>query len=229
MSRRTPVCGVDRFRDHWLVATDLGPGRTRLHRAASFAAILAMPDVSHVIVDVPVGLAIGGRRCDVEARRLLGERRSSVFPAPIRAMFEARDYADACARRAAIEGKKCSKQSFAIMPIVREVDASMTPELQSRVREGHPEVSFAALNGGTPVRHSKRDEAGKQDRLRLLCEHFDDLDERISAYAHRRAVVDILDAYAMLWTARRLREGTAGVLPAEPQYDEKGLRAEMVY
>lgn len=43
----------------------------------------AYPGAAAVAIDIPVGLIEGAaRRCDVEARRVLGPRKSSVFPAP---------------------------------------------------------------------------------------------------------------------------------------------------
>jgi predicted RNase H-like nuclease len=44
-------------------------------------------------IDIPIGLtASGPRSCDLEARRLLGPRRSSVFPAPAREVLRAWSY-----------------------------------------------------------------------------------------------------------------------------------------
>jgi predicted RNase H-like nuclease len=64
-----------------------------------------------VAVDVPIGLPErGSRDCDVEARRLLGVRSSSVFPAPIRAMLAAGSQAEASRIGHGAEGKRVSIQ-----------------------------------------------------------------------------------------------------------------------
>jgi predicted RNase H-like nuclease len=39
---------------------------------------------------------------------------------------------------------------------------------------------------------------------------------------------DLLDAYAMLWTARRIAAGTSKRLPEIAQLDDRGVRAEML-
>ena len=49
-------------------------------------------------IDIPIGLSADKpRQCDVDARLLLGSRRSSVFPAPVRCSVEAASYELACA------------------------------------------------------------------------------------------------------------------------------------
>jgi predicted RNase H-like nuclease len=42
------------------------------------------------------------------------------------------------------------------------------------------------------------------------------------------ATIDIIDAYACLWTARRIVNGAAVWLPKDEEFDAKGLRAEIV-
>ena len=120
-------------------------------------------DLKVVGVDVPIGLLEnyekGGRACDRAARKLLGRyRASSVFPAPVRCVLMANSWANACAlsRASAPQGKAISKQTFAILPKIREIDVLLQnrPELRAVVREVHPEVSFAEL-GGKPMIHRK--------------------------------------------------------------------------
>src|SRR5699024_4850937 len=99
----------------------------------------------------PIGLPDAPKRSvDSMARRLIGARRSSVFPAPLRSMLDAPDYTTACRIREAAVGTRCSKQLFAIMPKIKEMDDALTPALQDRIREGHPELSFTMMNRGEP-------------------------------------------------------------------------------
>jgi predicted RNase H-like nuclease len=125
-------------------------------------------------------------------------------------MLNARTHSEACSLRELIDGKRCSRQAFEITTKIAEVDALMTRHLQSRVREGHPELSFATMSGGAPVMDRKRSAAGRAARLAALRPHFPEID--IAANGRRPAGVgadDVLDAYAMLWTARRLDAGSA--------------------
>lgn len=222
------IAGIDGFRGGWVAAIDRGDGTTTVRAFSSFAEVLAETGLRTIVIDMPIGLLERGpRRCDELARRLLGRwRASSVFPAPIRPMLAARSWAEACAIRFASEGRRCSRQVVNILPKIREVDELMTPALQGRVFEGHPEVSFALLAGGGGLRTRKTTPAGRAERLALLRPHFPDLGQRLAEQRSELAA-DILDAYALLWTARRLPDRVLR-LPAEPQHDPRGLRAEIV-
>ena len=54
------------------------------------------------------------------------------------------------------------------MPKIAEVDAAMTPDLQKRVIEVQPEVSFQALADGKAMTWSKQKLAGFAERHTLL-------------------------------------------------------------
>jgi predicted RNase H-like nuclease len=155
----------------------------------SFAEVLRLVD-GMVAVDMPIGLPDqpGPRACDRAARRLLGPRRSSVFPAPSRAHLAAASFGD-------VGG--LSIQAWNLVPKVREVDAAWEP----RVREVGPEVSFAAM-AGAPMAHPKRTAAGRDERLAAL--------GRAEAPRVPGARPDdVLDALACAWTAARIAAGTA--------------------
>ena len=96
------------------------------------------------------------RCCDVEARRVLGPRRSSVFPAPDPRVITAPTYGQALERARFFTGAGISKQAHGIYPKILEVNWALTPSIQGRVFELHPEVSFWALAGGQPMAHPKR-------------------------------------------------------------------------
>lgn len=67
-----------------------------------------------------------------------------------------------------LTGKGIAKQSFAIYGKVAEVRRVMTPALQRRVVEVHPEVSFWALAGERPMTHHKGKAEGYEERRALL-------------------------------------------------------------
>jgi predicted RNase H-like nuclease len=199
------LLGVDGCRGGWVAASERG---ARVY--PTFAEIVA-ERFELVLIDVPIGLLEAGpRSCDLQARTLLGARRSSVFPAPARRLLRARRY-----------GRQCSIQLWNILHKIREVDEAMTPRLQRRVREAHPEVSFALLNGAA-LRFAKKSADGEAERRRLLRPIFGEIPAVPGA-----ARDDVLDAYALLWSARRARRGEARALGASEQ-DERGLRCEIV-
>ena len=180
-------------------------------------------------VDMPIGLPERGRRAaDHEARRRLGPRRSSVFPTPRRAVLGAVDYADALARSRAIDGTGLSRQAFHLLGRIAEVDDAMTPELQDRVFECHPETVFARL-AGRPLETTKRTPEGRADRTALLAPHVADIEAIAAARCPGARHDDVLDALAVAVTAARqpARGGRAprrrGARPARPAHGDRGL------
>jgi predicted RNase H-like nuclease len=195
---------------------------------STFEKLLANTDIKIIVIDIPIGLtAKGPRPCDLEARRFIGIRGSSVFPAPVRSMLVAKDYREACGVRLRADGKKCSKQLWAITPKIREVDHCMSPSLQVRVYEGHPEVSFACIKGGCLI-HSKHTPEGREQRVNLLESHFPAFKNRLSALSLMHAEEDIIDAFACLWTARRIQDDVARRFPIDKTLDDHGLRMEII-
>ena len=207
------VAGVDGCRGGWAVALADDTSLLEVRVVPTFADVVALR-CDAVAVDMPIGLLDHGRRaCDVEARRRLGPRRSSVFPTPLRPMLGATTYAEA----SAIAG--LSKQAFHLLPKIREVDAVMTPRRQRTIVEVHPELCFAALLGG-PCAAPKRTAQGRAERLAAVHPPV----ERPPSGA---AWDDVLDACALVHTARRLVHGAVERL-GDGACDVRGLRCEIV-
>ena len=199
--------------------------------APTFQQLLARTESCAAVgVDIPIGLSDNeSRQADGAARRALSPlRASSVFPAPVRATLAAKSYEEACALSFAACGKKLSKQTYAILPKIREADQAMTPERQERIVEVHPEVSFCALNKMQPLAHSKKSPSGAQQREQLLAKVFE-VDLACKAVREGVWLEDFFDACAAAWTARRLARGEAERLPPGPPVDKRGLRMEIVY
>jgi predicted RNase H-like nuclease len=114
------------------------------------------------------------------------------------------------------------------MAKIREADACLTPAMQGRVVETHPEVSFWALAGDEPLLHPKRTPAGRALRLRLLETAFGPAARDLTP-PRGAAWDDLYDACVLAWTASHVANGTAVHLPAAPQRDARGLRMEIVY
>ncbi|HEY3107676.1 MAG TPA: DUF429 domain-containing protein [Chloroflexota bacterium] len=227
------VVGVDGCPAGW-IAVRVDPA-ARAWRAAvhgSFAQLLeAYRDAAAIGVDIPIGLPeAGARACDRAARARLGPRRSSVFNPPTRrllASIGAAPYRDANALARRDLGHGIGAQAFNIFAKIREVDAAMTPRLQSRVREVHPELCFAAMRG-QPCSHPKKSASGAAERLAALrasCQWLGGEPPRPPRGAGRD---DLLDALAVAWTAARIAAGAAETLPAAPERDPRGLRMEML-
>lgn len=229
-----PVIGVDGCRGGW-IAVRWAETLTH-HLCRSFDEVLAM-DAVIIAVDMPIGFPQGsGRAAEREVRARLGERQSSVFAVPSREAVMCVDYREACAANLACSDppKKVSKQIFHIFPKMREVDALMTPALQERVYEVHPELAFWAMHGGLPLPLPKKVKGRAHDeglalRKALLLEAGFPLDG-LPARTYRAADVgadDLLDACACAWSARRIAEGTSLRFPQDPPRDARGLRMEI--
>jgi predicted RNase H-like nuclease len=203
-----------------------------IRKVSALSDIFDRVDFEVVAIDVPIGLLdayeIGGRACDRTARKLLGRRRrSSVFAPPVRPVLAATSWEDACvrSRTSAPHGKAISKQTFAILSKIREIDELLQtrPELRHVVREVHPEVCFCELVG-TPLAHPKHRLAGREERRRALARVFPRLEAIEKAgRAQGLPLEDILDALAACWSARRLADGHGHSLPATVPHDATGL------
>lgn len=225
------VAGLDGCRGGWVMVTVTveGAWRSEVERVTDLAAVIGHLESGRLDaagVDIPIGLPeTGPRRCDVEARRLIGARRSSVFPAPVRGVLGATTYADTTRRSRAVSGTGLSRQAFGLLPKVREADGFVTPERQRHVFEVHPEVSFTAM-AGRPMAYYKKTPAGRAERLETLGRVFGD-----GAVDGRRRLGgtspdDVLDAFAVAWSAGRRLSRTHVQLGGE--LDERGLRMEII-
>lgn len=197
--------------------------------------LAAAPPNATIAVDIPIGLReAGGRTCDQAARKMLSPKRHfSVFSAPLRPALAATSHAEASSIRRTIDGKGMSVQAFAISGKVLEVDLALrgASEWAAMVYEVHPEVSFAAMNGGAPLQFAKKRHEGCSERLALLGGVFGGEVGRLLADRPRRKVAsdDVLDALVALWSARRIRRGESGSLPSVPEFDLHRQRMAIFY
>jgi predicted RNase H-like nuclease len=202
------VLGVDGWRGAW-VGARLDGRAVELLALPDAAAVLAVPDVEVVGIDMPIGLSDDGvRLCDVEARRRLGRAGSSVFPTPVRAVLATDDYAEARAlSRAATDPPRApSAQSFQLVRAIRSLDDALGDPPTDRVVEVHPELAFRCGLGGVTDR--KGTARGTMQRLRALPAVMD-VEEALADAPVGVPVVDALDACAAAWSAQRLADGRA--------------------
>jgi len=234
-SRRGPdlpynvVAGVTPFNDKWLVASAKMAGSTFTPEPPkaydAFLEVLSeRPSFAIVVVNVPIGFLdvpeMGARTCDRQARALLGRRGTAVHNAPSRAVFDGRvgpdkDGLDAVTRT--------------MLPRYREVAAEMSPYRQLVVYEGHPELSFFQLHKDTPLKKSKVIAEGKEERRIVLEERIRGSERYLDAASYGVPQKHLYDAFALLWSARRVFGHAAKRIPVEPEWDDEGLRMEIAY
>jgi predicted RNase H-like nuclease len=235
------LIGIDGCRAGWVCAAappDLATVTFTIEQDLTAVFSAAERDGDLVVIDIPIGLASWEPRgCDLAARKFLGSpRQSSVFPAPCQATTAATTYAEACELNRRACGKAVSRQLYAILPKIRDVDNQMSPERQQWIREAHPEVTFAALDkrGSGPL--PKKSEAeGQIQRLALIRRYVRDID-RLGVDEQRRRLGpgkvgfdDLIDAIACLITAFRVKMNIAFSLPEDRnERNDRGLRMEIV-
>lgn len=210
------VVGIDGSRAGW-VAVVLEAGYAGADGDRSIAALVERhPDAAAVGVDMPIGLPHeGARDCDIAARSFIGKRRSSVFLAPPQGVLDAQSYSDAVAASVEPAGAGVSQQAYALRARIAEVAALV--EIDSRVIEVHPEVSFWAM-AEVEVEFSKHTWNGHRQRLALLSNEGIELPKgALQDLAGRAGVDDVVDAAAAAWSAARYAARAAKPLPEGAQ------------
>ncbi|WP_293722347.1 DUF429 domain-containing protein [Stappia sp.] len=233
------VAGIDGCRAGWAVVvrerTSDGTLRHEFRLVPRFAEILADESLAVLALDMPIGLpdraGPGGRGPERTVRPHLGARQSSVFSVPSRAAVFATDYAEACRLALATSDppRKVSRQAFNLFGKIREIDAVMTPDLEARVFEVHPELAFWRLNGERPMALPKKVKStahgpGLDERSALLATFgiapaF--LDRKRPAGVGRD---DLVDAAVNAVIAEHISAGRAVSFPKTPERDGRGLR-----
>ncbi|MCY3953589.1 MAG: DUF429 domain-containing protein [bacterium] len=252
------VAGVDGVRGGWVMAvTAVADGSTVEFSAwpvlGELWAEARARDLLVVGFDMPVGLPGAERRtADIAARELLEARRSSLFWTPPLCTLDAHcavedeaaagdagagaadasyaaGYAQANRRAREQTGWGLSRQTFALMPKIRELRDALAPEdfapaALPRAAEVHPESSFVRL-AEAPMASSKHKLAGLQERSAALAGVFCNIAEAALLAPLpgpcEPGLDDLLDAAAAAWTARRIVAGEAECLGAG-EHDETG-------
>lgn len=237
-----PVIGVDGCRAGWAVV-GIQDNTPELHLCTSLEDLSQLAiSGQRIFIDMPIGFTDegpDGRTCDRLARRMLSPKRhSSVFSPPCRAALYA-DLADASAVNFQHTGKKLSRQSINIIPKIRELDAflqQLPTEQQDHWYEAHPEVVFAALNGGLAIPESKKTALGQQQRLALLSAFLPVIETWYPSVAHlypRKLILpdDIIDALGLAVASWLIEQAGYALmaLPDPPPTDSTGLPMRIVY
>jgi len=220
------VLGADACPAGWIgVVLSAGCVRAVVH--AEIAGLVGLAAASGqldaIAIDIPIGLADSGpRQADLLARKAAGPRYASVFVTPVRAALLAKTYPAALAVSRDLTGQGISSQAYRLRTKILQVDRWRRGPQPCPVVEAHPELSFAAM-AGTPLRDSKSTWAGAVRRHQLLAAQGIDLDGDLGLSGLRVGVDDVLDAAAVAWTARRVADGAARRLPADPERFSDGV------
>jgi predicted RNase H-like nuclease len=216
------VVGVDACPFGWL-ATVIDADGVRTETYEGFGELReAYSNADRILVDIPLGLPENERRrCDEDASDLLGCRGISVFYPPCGSAAELSDYQAASDEHRDRIGHGLSQQAHNIARKILQVGDVVGGQYDSVVRESHPELCFAALNG-QPIAYSKSSDRGRGLRMKLLS---DELDVAESLYQNARDEYllkevrrdDILDSMVLAVAARK---ANLTAVPPDPSPDE---------
>jgi predicted RNase H-like nuclease len=213
----------------WLVAGAKLQGITMSPEAPQiFRTLLDVldykPAYQIISLAAPVGLldepVSGGRRCDQDARRLIGwPRNGAIVSPPARSVL--RDLAKGVDVSLSAVGRALANR-------FSEVDESIQPYWQRTVFEVHPEVSFYQLNEDQPLRYSKHRPEGVGERTALLKARLPGVERILGTRVRGARPAHMVDGAVCLWTSRRIAAKAVSRLPEDPEWDSAGLRMEIV-
>lgn len=213
-----PLVGVDGYPKGWIAA--VLADRQISWRSSGLHELKPMVrGCSVVAIDIPLKLvATGWRECDRLTKAALGKHQSRVFMIPPRPVLELGIKApneQTQALSIELTGSGVSRQALALSERILAVN-DLLPD--KRFHEVHPELVFAALDGGV-VPPAKKSARGVGTRIRIL-------DPWLTTLGTSCALLmkscppdvpadDALDALAALAGALRIDHGLAQRWPAK--------------
>jgi predicted RNase H-like nuclease len=230
------LAGVEPCPGGWLLASAKLVGTTchaeRPRVVPTFREILeSVPSYAAIAVHIPVGLpavaTTGGRSAEREARRLLGfPRRGAILSAPTRRALAASDDYE---KASALNGGHLDYITWRMLPKVREIADEVQSYHQRTVFEVSPELTYFSINGNRPMRYPKRTYVGQGERREVLGNRVQGIQNIFNAQLPRVRHWHLTDVAADLWTARRILGKGIHRLPEQPEWNDDGLRMEIVY
>lgn len=187
------------------------------------------PKFEFAAINIPIGLndTPNGRfrPCELEAREFIGWPRSvAIAGVPSRAALRT-----ASAKEAAEMEPWMTRHDRRRLRWLREAEREIQPFHSRSWYSAHPDVSFTAMNGDEPLKTSPYHEDGRLERLELIRTQLPGVDDVITRVPPKGAApVHMMQAAAMLWTARRSSGRAINRLPRDPVWDTEGLRMEIV-
>lgn len=234
---KTLCIGVDGTKGGWIAAIleELDLSIVRFYTIEDLCN--SYPNASVVLIDIPIGLpeSPADLRPDSLLRKSMKGKASSVFSTPCRQALACGDYQKASAQNKKVLDRKLNKQSYAIIPKIKEVDDFIIKhaEWQNRLLESHPEFAFMTLNKNQPVFESKKTKEGQQIRKDLLSRHIKNLDQCLEQLAQfpkkQYPLDDVLDAICLAVIGRFGMCKGFLTIPEKPNLDPQGLKMQIVF
>jgi len=180
-------------------------------------------------INAPMGLsdfATGPyRQCDLEAQEFVGwPRVVGIGGVPSREALRAENREEMLMLEPWM-----TKHDFRRLRWLREAERELQPYHSRSIFPAHPDVSFTAMNGDVPLTTSPYHEDGHLERLELIRQQLPGVDDVITRVPpDGSAPVHVMQAAALLWTARRGSGRAISRFPLDPTWDDLGMRTELV-
>ena len=195
-------------------------------------SVLCNDRINLALIDMPVGLDkkifTGGRIVDKLARKKLIKRKSSIFNAPSRLTLKAKNYQEANKINKK-QGLGLSKQSWNLIPKIKELEILMQQDNRPLIFESHPEISFQEMNN-KELNYSKKERLGIEERKKILESNgfeIEFLNKHLREKNRNFKHDDFLDACAISWSALRVSKNKNKNIPEKGVKDEKGILMQM--
>lgn len=228
------IAGVTTCPGGWLVL----PGRIAGVTVVAEEAF-ALPNLMEVLdyrprfdfgaVNIPFGYPeypnMQYRTADREARDMMGwPRRVGVRPVPSRAALFAKNRKQALAIEPWL-----TRNDFRRFKWMREAATEIQPFHSRSFYSANADLSFQHMNSDEPLTTSPYHADGQVERLDLIRSKLPGVEEVVSRQPPTGAgQVHMYEAAAMLWTARRASGRAISRVPLDPEWDEAGIRVELV-
>ena len=225
--------GIDGCKDGWVVVSCPSSSFSEA-KSYHYEKLSQLADnfsnESIVIIDIPIGLSVSSpnRDCDVEARKFLGIRSSTIFSPPCLEAIFCENYNQAKAINLTNTGKSISKQSWFLSKKILE--AREFSEKKFKLKEGHPECSFAEFTG-RPLIDKKKSTRGIFKRVHIL-EQLGFRPPILAEMLPKNTAVgadDLLDATILCWVASKFYNGESKKFPSTKTSSRKCYHDLSIY
>jgi predicted RNase H-like nuclease len=186
------------------------------------------PTFEAAAINAPMGLfdTPSGqfRPCDQEAREYVGwPRVVAINGTPSREAIRASN------GEARQMEPWMTKHDLRRLRWLREAEKELQPYHSRSFFSANPDVSFTVMNSDVPLTTSPYHEDGRIERLELIRERLPGVDDVVTRTPPVGAAgVHLLQAAALLFTARRGSGRAISRMPIDPTWDETGMRMEIV-
>lgn len=228
------IAGITPCPGGWLVLPARLAGVTTVAEEAFSARTLMevldyRPKFEFGAINVPFGFPEHPgqqfRICDNEARELVRwPRMVNIRPLPSRAALFAKTRQEALAIEPWL-----THNDFRHFRWLKEAAIEIQPFHSRSFYSANAALSFCHMNGDVPMTSSPYHREGRLERLELIRAKLPGVEEVITRVPPQGAgQIHMYEAAAMLWTARRASGRAISRLPLDPEWDNTGIRMELV-